>query len=85
MSREVSRVALVAALSDNGVIGKNGDLPWYIPEDLKHFKAVTMGKPIIMGRKTFASIGKPLPGRTNIVLTHKEDFAGGRGAGRSQI
>ena len=70
-----SRIALIAALADNGVIGKDGDLPWHIPEDLKHFKAVTMGKPIIMGRKTFTSIGKPLPGRTNVVLTRKEDFA----------
>jgi len=49
-------------------------MPWHIPEDLKHFKTVTMGKPVIMGRKTFASIGRPLPGRTNIVLTRQEDF-----------
>ena len=75
MSRRASPIAFVVALADNGVIGKDGDLPWHIPEDLKHFKTVTMGKPIIMGRKTFASIGKPLPGRTNIVLTSKMDFA----------
>ena len=74
MNQGTSPVAFVVALSDNGVIGKNGDLPWHIPEDLKHFKAVTMGKPIIMGRKTYLSIGKPLPGRTNIVLTRQEDF-----------
>lgn len=75
VSEKTQLIAFVVALSDNGVIGKDGDLPWHIPEDLKHFKRVTMGKPIIMGRKTFASIGKPLPGRTNIVLTTKKDFA----------
>lgn len=68
-------VSFVVAVSQNGVIGKNGQLPWRLPEDLKRFKQLTMGHPIIMGRKTFESIGKPLPGRTNIVVTHQKDFA----------
>jgi len=61
-------VAVVAA-AENGVIGVNGGLPWHIPADLKRFKRMTVGKPVLMGRKTFQSIGKPLPGRHNIVLT----------------
>jgi len=56
-------------MARNGVIGRDNTLPWHLPEDLKHFKAVTLGKPILMGRRTFESIGKPLPGRTNLVLT----------------
>ncbi len=59
----------MVAAAENGVIGNNNALPWYLPEDLRYFKRVTMGKPIIMGRKTFESIGRPLPGRTNIVIT----------------
>ena len=59
----------IYARADNGVIGRDGALPWHIPADLKRFKALTMGKPIIMGRKTFESFGKPLPGRRHIVLT----------------
>lgn len=70
-------VSLIVAVSRNGVIGKDNKLPWHLPEDLKRFKALTMGHPILMGRKTFESIGKPLPGRTNIVITHQKDFAGG--------
>lgn len=62
-------IAAIAAVSENGVIGREGKLPWHIPADLKHFKKITMGKPIIMGRKTFESIGKPLPGRTNIIVS----------------
>ncbi len=62
-------LVLVVARARNGVIGKNGALPWHLPEDLKRFKRMTVGKPVIMGRKTFESIGKPLPGRQNIVLT----------------
>jgi len=68
------RLALIVAAAENGVIGRNNALPWYLPEDLRYFKRVTMGKPIIMGRKTFASIGKPLPGRTNIVITRNPSF-----------
>lgn len=56
-------------MAENNVIGKDGGLPWHIPADLKHFKAVTMGKPIVMGRRTYESIGRPLPGRLNIVVT----------------
>ena len=63
------RISLIAAVAENGVIGREGGLPWRLPEDLKFFKAATMGKPIIMGRKTWQSIGKPLPGRLNIVMT----------------
>ena len=62
-------VALIVARAENGVIGVDGKLPWHLSEDLKFFKAQTVGKPIIMGRKTYASIGKPLPRRTNIVVT----------------
>lgn len=63
------RVALVVAMADNGVIGKGGGLPWHLPDDLKYFKVVTFGKPVLMGRRTFDSIGKPLPGRRNLVLS----------------
>jgi dihydrofolate reductase len=62
-------VALILARADNNVIGANGALPWHIPADLQHFKRLTVGKPVIMGRKTFVSIGKPLPRRLNIVVT----------------
>lgn len=62
-------VSLVVAMTRNRVIGRDNTLPWRLPADLKHFKAVTLGKPVLMGRKTFESIGKPLPGRTNVVLT----------------
>ena len=63
------RIALVVARADNGVIGVAGTLPWHISTDLQYFKRVTVGKPVIMGRKTFDSIGRPLPRRTNIVVT----------------
>jgi dihydrofolate reductase len=63
------RVSLIVAVAENSVIGRDNELPWRIPEDLRYFKRVTMGKPVIMGRKTFASIGRPLPGRPNIVVT----------------
>ncbi len=68
------RISLIVAASRNGVIGKNNRLPWHLPADLKRFKQITTGTPIIMGRKTFKSIGKPLPGRTNIVITHQENL-----------
>ena len=67
-------LSLIVAVADNGVIGQQNGLPWRLPEDLKRFKALTMGKPIVMGRKTFDSIGKPLPGRTNIVITRQSDM-----------
>jgi dihydrofolate reductase len=69
---------IIVAIAKNGVIGREGKLPWYLPSDLKHFKKTTLGYPLIMGRKTFDSIGKPLPGRDNIVLTRdrSRSFAG---------
>jgi len=67
-------ITLVAAVAENGVMGRDGGLPWRLSSDLKRFKADTMGKPVIMGRLTFESIGKPLPGRLNIVVTHNPDF-----------
>jgi dihydrofolate reductase len=67
-------VTLIVAVADNGVIGRDNALPWHLPEDLKRFKRITMGKPIVMGRKTFESIGRPLPGRLNIVMTRGTDF-----------
>lgn len=66
---------LIIAAADNDVIGRNGGLPWRLKSDLQHFRALTMGKPIVMGRKTFLSIGKPLPGRTNIVVSRDPAFA----------
>ena len=68
------RISLIVALARNRVIGRNNQLPWRLSADLQHFKTLTMGKPLIMGRKTFESIGKPLPGRTNIVLTRDRGF-----------
>lgn len=64
----------VVAAAENGVIGRDGDLPWRIPSDLKHFKAKTLGRPMIMGRRTWASIGRALPGRTTIVVTRDPGF-----------
>lgn len=69
------KLSLIVAMAENGVIGKDNDLPWKISSDLKYFKEKTMGKPIIMGRKTFQSIGRPLPGRVNIVITRDTTFA----------
>ena len=63
------RVSVIAALADNGVIGRDGDLPWRLSADLRHFRRLTMGHHLIVGRKTWQSIGKPLPGRTMLVLT----------------
>lgn len=68
------RVALVVARADNGVIGREGKLPWHISADLQNFKRLTLGKPVIMGRKTYESIGKPLPRRTNIVVTRDQQW-----------
>lgn len=68
------RISLIVARSRNGVIGRDGALPWHLPADLRHFKRLTVGKPVIMGRKTFDSIGKPLPGRHNIVVTRNPDW-----------
>lgn len=67
-------ISFVVAASENNVIGKDNQLPWHLPNDLKFFKNITWAMPVIMGRKTFLSFGKPLPGRTNIVVTRKEDW-----------
>jgi len=67
-------LSAIAAVSENGVIGVNNELPWYLPQDLKNFRSITMGKSIIMGRKTYESLGKPLPGRKNIVLTRDKEL-----------
>lgn len=68
-------VALIVAMAKNRVIGVEGNLPWYLPEDLKFFKRMTQAKPLVMGRKTFTSIGKPLPNRLNIIVTRNDEFA----------
>ena len=76
-------LSLVVAMARNRVIGAGGRLPWHLPADLKRFKEITMGRPVIMGRKTFESIGKPLPGRVNIVVTRRRGWSapGCRAAG----
>lgn len=68
-------ISIIVAHTKNMVIGKDGGMPWHLPADLQYFKRVTMGKPIIMGRKTFESIGRPLPGRKNIVITKNTDLS----------
>lgn len=68
------KVYLVAAVAANGIIGKGGGLPWHLPEDLKHFKRLTLGHPVIMGRRTWESLGKPLPGRENIVISSRPGY-----------
>ena len=70
----MSSISIIAAMAQNRTIGINNTLPWRIPEDFKHFKTLTMGHHMIMGRKTFDSIGKPLPGRTTVVVTHNRDL-----------
>jgi dihydrofolate reductase len=67
-------ISYLLAMDEKGTIGKDNDLPWHLPADLAYFKKVTMGKPIIMGRKTYDSIGRPLPGRRNIILTRNADL-----------
>ena len=69
------RVSLIAAVAANGVIGRDGALPWHLPEDLKRFKALTLGHHIVMGRKTYESIGRLLPGRTTVIVTRQRDYA----------
>jgi len=70
-------ISLIVAASRNGVIGRNGALPWHLPDDLRQFKRLTLGKPVIMGRRTWESIGRPLPQRRNIVLTRDPGFRAG--------
>ena len=67
-------ISLIVAMDHNGVIGNNGTLPWRLSSDLQHFKKITMGKPIIMGRKTHESIGRPLPGRDNVVISRDKNY-----------
>lgn len=67
-------ISIVAAMAENRVIGRHNQLPWHLPADLKHFRRLTMGKAVLMGRKTFESIGKPLAGRTNIIITRNPRF-----------
>ena len=74
MSDGSPKIYLVAAVASNGVIGKNGQLPWHLPEDLKHFKKLTLGHPVIMGRRTWESLRGPLPGRDNIVVTTRAGY-----------
>jgi len=74
-------LSMIVATADNNVIGKDNDMPWHLPADLAYFKKVTLGKPIIMGRKTYESIGRPLPGRRNIVISRDESYVPqGKGA-----
>lgn len=68
------QIVFVVAVAENGVIGRDNAMPWHLRSDLKRFKAITLNRPVVMGRKTFASIGRPLPGRTNIVVTRDRDF-----------
>ena len=68
-------IIIVAAVAENGIIGRGNALPWRLKSDMAHFRALTMGKPVIMGRKTFLSIGKPLKGRTTIVVSRDREFA----------
>jgi len=75
MEKTSLEIVLLAAVADNGVIGRDNAMPWRLGSDLKRFKALTMGKPVLMGRKTYLSIGKPLPGRTNIVVSRDKAFA----------
>lgn len=74
----MQQLSLIAAMSTEGVIGNNGGLPWHIPEDLAHFKNITSGHAVIMGRKTFESIGRPLPNRENIIVTRNPDYTDGK-------
>ena len=69
------KISLVVAMDRNGVIGRDNALPWRLPDEMAHFKRVTLGKPVVMGRRTFESLGKALPGRKNIVVTRQADFA----------
>ena len=68
-------ISIIVAMSENGLIGRDGDLPWRLSEDLRRFKEITMGKPIIMGRKTWESIGRPLPGRPHVVISRDPNYA----------
>ncbi|WEK05472.1 MAG: dihydrofolate reductase [Candidatus Devosia phytovorans] len=68
------RIAMIAGVAENGVIGSEQTIPWRVPSDMAYFKATTMGKPVVMGRKQYETVGRPLPGRTNIVITRQEGY-----------
>jgi dihydrofolate reductase len=68
------QISLIVAMAENRVIGRGNQMPWHLPADLRHFKAITLGKPVIMGRKTFESIGRPLPSRRNIVISRNAEW-----------
>jgi dihydrofolate reductase len=70
----VAALGVIVAVAANGVVGRDNALPWHLPEDLRYFKRMTMGKPVVMGRRTFQSIGRPLPGRRNLVISRDPDF-----------
>lgn len=70
----MTKLSMVVAHADNRIIGKDNDMPWHLPADLKYFKQTTLGKPVVMGRKTYESIGRPLPGRLNIVISRDEKY-----------
>jgi dihydrofolate reductase len=74
LTEQTMRVAMIWAMAENRVIGRDNKLPWHLPNDLKYFKRLTTGKPVVMGRKTYESIGRPLPNRVNIVVTRDESF-----------
>jgi dihydrofolate reductase len=75
------KISIIVAAAENGVIGRGGELPWHLPDDLKTFKRLTVGHPVIMGRRTFQSIGRPLPDRQNLVLSRSASLAAGMGEG----
>ncbi len=81
----VCKIVFVVAVAENGVIGLDNAMPWHLRSDLQRFKKITLNRPVIMGRKTFASIGKPLPGRTNIVVTRDTAFSGSGRCGRNLL
>jgi dihydrofolate reductase len=74
MNRSQPRIAMIAAMAENRIIGANNRMPWHLPADLKHFKSVTLGKPVLMGRLTYESIGRALPGRQNIVISRQKNY-----------
>ncbi len=73
--KSLPQIVVVVAAAENDVIGRDNALPWHLPDDLRHFKALTLGKPVVMGRRTYQSIGRPLPGRLNIVVSRSPAFA----------
>ena len=77
----VPKSSSIVAVAENGVIGRGNDIPWRLKADMQRFKAMTMGKPVVMGRKTFVSLRRPLPGRTNIVITRDANFSRARCGG----